>query len=212
MKFLRIIIVVLVIILFSWLNWWVLPDLAIVHFSKMGEPIPDTGLILISETNSKFDGYRVIDRLDLGWSGVPAAWPYMLAGIILGIVAGFFSGDQSRRILAIDSASKEALEEAERLSEEAQLLSDMARCEMAKISKREQDVVARMEYLKKTQLQDQEKREEFEKQKEQWTGKHRRTETMAKELKNAKDKIRRLEDKIYKMELKEMELKLIDEF
>jgi hypothetical protein len=196
----RIAVVILVLILFALLNWWILPNLAIVHFAKENTPIQQSGFLLAHHEHFKLKGITVIDFLERGWSGVLAAWPYVMIGSLFGVVLGFFAGDQARRILAIDVASKKAVKEAAKLIEEADKVGNLAQRRVAEADKREKDVKYRMEYLEKIAYAQQKERSELEKMKAGLEEKARRAESTETELKKAKNKIRRLEVKIGRME------------
>lgn len=200
MNYARIAVIIVVLILFARLNWWVLPHLAIVHFAKENAPIQESGNLLAHHEHFKLKGITVIDFLERGWSGVFAAWPYVMIGILLGSVSGFFAGDQARRILAIDVASKKAVKDAAKLATEAERRDDQAQRRLAEAAKLRQDSISRMEYLEKIAYAQQKERSELEKMKAGLEEKARRAESTETELKKAKNKIRRLEVKIGRME------------
>lgn len=208
----RIAMAIFVLILFARLNWWVLPDLAIVHFAKESAPIQESGYLLAHHDHFKIKGITVIDFLERGWSGVFAAWPYVMIGILLGCVSGFFAGDQARRILAIDLASKKAVKDAAKLASEAERRDDQAERRLAEAAKMRQDSISRMEYLEKIAYAQQKERSELEKMKAGLEEKARRAESTATELKKARDKIRRLEVKIGRLENEMMDIDPIDDF
>ncbi len=196
----RIAVVILVLILFALLNWWILPNLAIVHFAGTTEPLQQSGYLLAYHEHFKLVGFRSIDFLERGWSGVFAAWPYVMIGILLGCVSGFFAGDQARRILAIDVASKKAVTDAAKLATEAERRDEQAQRRLAEAAKMRQDSISRMEYLEKIAYAQQKERSELEKMKAGLEEKARRAESTETELKKAKNKIRRLEAKIGRLE------------
>ena len=107
MKAARILIAIVMFILFCWLNWWVMPNLAIVRLDEKGVQMPKTCYILMGQKDNKFLGYRIIKGMEYGWDGVPAAWPYMVAGIIPALGIGYCIGEIARRKFAIDEASDE---------------------------------------------------------------------------------------------------------
>jgi hypothetical protein len=96
-------------ILFCWLNWWVMPYLAIVRLDEKEAQIPKTCYLLMGQKDNNILGLRIIKGLEYGWDGVPAAWPYMLAGMIPALGIGYCVGELARRKFAIDAASKEAI-------------------------------------------------------------------------------------------------------
>ncbi|MRR53970.1 MAG: hypothetical protein EG822_05575 [Deltaproteobacteria bacterium] len=200
MNYARIAVIIVVLILFARLNWWVLPHLAIVHFAKENAPIQESGNLLAHHEHFKLKGITVIDFLERGWSGVLAAWPYLMIGSLFGVVLGFFAGDQARRILAIDVASKRAVNEAAKLIEEAHKVGNLAQRRVADACKMEKDLKYRLEFLEKVAYAQQKERSELEKMKAGLEEKARRAESTETELKKARNKIRRLEVKIGRME------------
>lgn len=123
----RILIAIVMFILFCWLNWWVMPNLAIVRLDEKGVQMPKTCYILLGQKDNKFLGYRIIKGMEYGWDGVPAAWPYMVAGIIPALGIGYCIGEISRRKFAIDEASQNALSEANQIKLDALKLDFEAR-------------------------------------------------------------------------------------
>lgn len=109
MKIVRILIAIVMFILFCWLNWWVMPYLAIVRLDEKDAQISKTCCLLIRQKDNDILGLRIIKGLEYGWSGVPAAWPYMLAGVIPALGIGYCVGEFARRRFAIDAASQEAI-------------------------------------------------------------------------------------------------------
>lgn len=127
MNMARILIAIVMFILFCWLNWWVMPNLAIVRLDEKGVQMPKTCYILMGQKDNKFLGYRIIKGMEYGWDGVPAAWPYMVAGIIPALGIGFCIGELARRKFAIDEASQNALSEANQIKLDALKLDFEAR-------------------------------------------------------------------------------------
>lgn len=108
----RILIAIVMFTLFCWLHWWVMPDLAIVRLDEKEARIPETCYILIGQKDNKLLGHRIIKGMEYGWDGVPAAWPYMLAGMIPALGIGYCVGELARRKFAIDEASEEVRDSA----------------------------------------------------------------------------------------------------
>jgi len=109
-------------------------------------------------------------------------------------------GTRARRILAIAVASKKALKDAAKLATEAERRDDQAQRKLAEAAKMRQDSISRMEYLEKIAYAQQKERSELEKMKAGLEEKARRAESTETELKKARNKIRRLEVKIGRME------------
>ncbi|TWJ17540.1 hypothetical protein [Geobacter argillaceus] len=96
-----------------------MPNLAIVRLDEKGARIPETCYILIGQKDNKLFGHRIIKGMEYGWDGVPAAWPYMVAGIIPALGIGFCIGELARRKFAIAEVSQKALLEANQIKLDA---------------------------------------------------------------------------------------------
>lgn len=139
MRIIRFMIAIVLFILFCWLNWWVLPDLAIVWFKEKGTPIPQTGYLLLGEENNKLIGHRVVKDIKIDWNGVPAAWPYVVVGTVLGLGIGYVIGELSRRKFAIDVASQEAIDRANKIMNEAEIRDGQAKGKLLQAASREKE-------------------------------------------------------------------------
>lgn len=120
MNVVRIVVAVVMVILFCWLNWWVMPYLAIVRLEEKGVQIPETCYFLMGQKDNKILGLRIIKGIEFDWDGVPAAWPYMLAGMIPALGVGYFLGERARRKFAIGEASQDAVTRAEQIKSDAE--------------------------------------------------------------------------------------------
>jgi len=111
-----------------WLTERVLPNLGIVHLVPIKEKarqLPQNGDAIIVFKDSKFEGYRGIKSIETDWSGVGAAWPHILVGIILGAVAGYLMGLPKR--MFIEFAEKSLAHSNDILSIAERKESDAAR-------------------------------------------------------------------------------------
>lgn len=140
MKRIRYIIAIFILILLGWLNWWVLPYLAIVRLHEKEIPVPPTCLLLLELENRVRIGYRVIADIQNGWSAVLAAWPYLVCGIILGFGPGYVIGELVRRKFAIDMASKKAVNSANNIMVEARNMRSKNESNLLQIQRFEQDI------------------------------------------------------------------------
>lgn len=149
MKIVRILVAMVLFILFCWLNWWVLPDLAIVRFEEKGAPIPQTGYLLLGEENNKTLGHRVVRDIKIDWPGVPAAWPYVVFGTVLGFGIGYVVGELSRRKFAIDVASQEAIEIANKTMTQAVIRDGESEGKLLRAASLEKDTLYMQNTLRK---------------------------------------------------------------
>jgi predicted RNase H-like nuclease (RuvC/YqgF family) len=132
---------ILTFILFCWLNWWVMPDLAILRFMEKGTLMPETCYVLLEEEHNRLIGHRVIESLKSDWSGVPAAWPYVVVGVIIGLGIGYVIGELARRKFAIEEASREAIEKADHILTEAVKRDGQAEGKLLQAASREKDAL-----------------------------------------------------------------------
>jgi hypothetical protein len=197
-KYLWIISAIPVFILYCWLNWGLLPNLAIIHLDGSGDPLPKAGYLLVYKEGSHLAVKRVIDSLEKGWSGVAAAWPYTLGGIMIGFLPGMVSSEASRRIY--ENATREAQAKAEEIKKEAwEKMSDASHL-MANANKMKADASELFDAAANRRKENQAERQEIAGMKLMFEGKLKYAESTANELKKARNKIRRLEDKIERLE------------
>jgi hypothetical protein len=197
-KFLWIISAIPVFILYCWLNWGLLPNLAIVHFEHSDEPLPKTGYLLVNKKGSQYVEHLVIDSFERGWSGVAAAWPFTLGGIMIGFFPGMVFSEASRRIY--EKATSEAQAKAEEIMKEAREKMSDANHLMANAKKMKADASELFDAAANRRKENQAERQEIAGMKLMFEGKLKNAESTANELKKARNKIRRLEDKFSRME------------
>jgi hypothetical protein len=128
----RLLIATALLITFCWLNWWVMPYLAIVRLDEKKVQVPETCYILMGKQDNKVLGFRILKRFEYGWDSVPAAWPYMLAGMIPALGIGYCIGELARRKFAIDEASRNAIKNAEQIKSDAEKKDSEARKTISK--------------------------------------------------------------------------------
>lgn len=194
MKFLRIVAVLLALVLFAWLNWRFLPDVAIVRFERIGQPIPDAGYLLVYNERSHFAGYRVIGFLKSGWSGVVAAWPYIIIGIICGVFPWIFMAKLTR--IKYEAIARDAENGARSIIESVWAKENLINHKLLEIEEREKTVSKMFATAMLQQKKNEAARKEGEELRKILDEKLRHAESAANELKKAKSKIRRLEGKI----------------
>jgi len=186
-----------VIILYCWLNWGLLPNLAIVHLEDSGTPIPKAGYLLVHKNGSRLDGYRVIETFERGWAGVDAAWPYTLAGIMIGLLPGMVVSELTRRIY--EKATSEAQAEAEKIKKEAWERESVADHRLRNAKKMEEQASEQLDAAARQYKENHKMRMELEGMKFMHQGELKHAESTANELKKARNKIRRLEEKLERL-------------
>lgn len=178
-----------------WLTARVLPNLGIAHLVPLKEThqLTQNGSAMIIFKNSNFEGYRNFESIETGWSGVGAAWPHILVGMILGAVAGYFMGLPERMFIEFAEKSlahsNDTLSIAERKEKEA--AHEMSKAEDMQCAA----------YVRNTETAKQRKevellRKDAERQMAIADDKIRQAEEKDKELTKAQAKIRRLEKRI----------------
>ena len=200
MKIVRILVAMVLFILFCWLNWWVLPDLAIVRFKEKGAPIPQTGYLLLGEENNKTIGHRVVRDIKNDWSGVSAAWLYVVFGGVLGFGIGYVVGELSRRKFAIDVASQEAIDRADKIMTKAVIRDGEAEGKLLRAASLEKDTLYMQNTLRKEIDECRTARAAADEQKRIWEEKIRKGENTERELDKARRTIQKLERQISRLE------------
>jgi uncharacterized membrane-anchored protein YhcB (DUF1043 family) len=150
MKKIRIFVGVIFVGAFCWLNWRVLPYLAIVRLepASISWP-PPSNLILIKYINHKIQEYSFIKDIHSSWTGVLAAYPYVIVGIIIGLKIGYIIGEFVRRKFAIDAASEEIVNRSKRIMDEAQNMKRQNEIYFSKVRQTELDNLKLAEALTK---------------------------------------------------------------
>src|SRR6266540_2289487 len=83
---------VLLIAAFTWLTWWVLPDVWVanlVPLKKTAGLLPKEGSAIVFLKGSKIESFRVIESMEVGWDGV---MPVAIMGMIFGAISGSLFG------------------------------------------------------------------------------------------------------------------------
>ena len=190
MKKTRIAFMVVVLAVFCWLNWWILPELVIVNLNKKGSPLPANGYVLFGVEHSKFAGHRVVSWLECGWAGVLAAWPYVCIGFLPGLLVGWPMGEFARRQFAIDMASNEAIQTAKELETSGTLKLEYC-------MRRELELNGKQQSLLKQKVALEAAREDLQQDKKQFENKLLKFESL--ELAKANRSIQKLEQQIKRL-------------
>ena len=123
----RIAVAFVLFLIFCWMNWWVMPYVAIAHLDSQKAKMPKSGHLLVYRQDNDIVDYRVLKSFENSWDSIPAAWPYMLAGLIPALGIGYCIGELARRKFSIDGASKKALSEANLIKSDADKKESEAR-------------------------------------------------------------------------------------
>jgi|GEM_PF-5367517 len=208
----------LLIAAFTWLTWWVLPDVWVVNLvplKKTAGLLPREGSAIVFLKGSKIESFRVIESIEVGWDGI---LPIAIMGIIFGVISGSLFGYR----LGYDNGYDKGTPDREFI-ENAHKAFDHARELARNVELKEQYVEKRMEKaenLWSRSLQQSEnaskvvkeydkKMKEADKLLAAADKKFREAEAIEKELTKAQAKIRSLEGRIARHEKKKQ--KSIDE-
>lgn len=199
MKVVRILVVMVMFILFCWLNWWVMPYLAIVRLKEKGARVPEACLLLMGQENYRFIGHRVINDIEYDWAGVPAAWPYVLVGVIPALGIGYSIGELARRKFAIEEASRDALAKACQIRTEAKIIEGDAYGKHILAKNMEKDIVHIQKLLQKELEACRTATEAAEEKRRIYEDKLGNTVKTERELDKAKKAIEKLERQIARL-------------
>lgn len=196
MRLLRFILYAFIVITFCWLTWWVLPDIAFVYFEEKGKPLPASGLVVLSHDNSKILWYRGVVGIDSGWAALWAGWPCILLGVLFGLGGGYVLGDGARRVFAVDTASKKAIETAQEYETSATLKLAYCKSQEQKL----EDGFAKLAFENAALV-----RQRIELHKEKDVIERKMKNSDSNELNKAKSAIQRLEKKIDRLKEKSVD-------
>jgi len=191
--------------IYAWLNWWVVPDVWVanlVPLKKTADLLPKEGAAIVFLKGTKIESFRVIESIEVGWDGI---LPVAIIGIIIGAIYGSLFGYR----LGYDNGYEKGTPDRE-LIENAHKAFDDARELASKAEQKEQYVEQRMEKAEnlwsRSFLQNEnaskvlkeydKKMKEADKLLAAADKKFREAEAKASELSKARDKIKRLVKKI----------------
>lgn len=105
MKGVRILVAAGIIAGIVWLYLRVEIPFGIFQLSVDGLPQPDIESSLVLFKDRQIIQAFPLQRIETGWSGILTAWPFVLFGLLLGVLLGFPLGELARRIFAMDGES-----------------------------------------------------------------------------------------------------------
>lgn len=192
----RILVIVGIIAVFSWLHWWVLPTLGMFRVLPKDPTVPYTGASLVFFIDGKTAGVYALGGLTLGWSTVWSAWPVIIIGISAGFGLGYLVGEFSRRKFVIELLPKKISQEYYTVSSAAFTTKYSADC----ILRRAKALYTDADRIKEEVLRERKKlrvmNQSVEEQMRDGEVLRHKAESLEKELIKAKAKIRRLQEKV----------------
>lgn len=196
---------VLLITAYSWLTWWVLPDVWVanlVPLKKTADLLPKEGSAIIFLKGAKIESYRVIESIEVGWDGI---MPISILGIIIGVISGcllgyrlgYEKGTPDREF--IDNAHK-AYDRTKDLAGKVELKERAAEKKMEEADRLWSKSLQKSENAAKELKESKQKMEEAKELMDTAQKKLREAAAKEKDLTKAKAKIQRLESKIARYE------------
>lgn len=196
MKPARLVLATIIFAGFAWLYWHTGPLFGVFSLNLDGPPFPRNGAILAFMENQTCVAAYSLNMLETGWSIIRVGWPFVLAGLFVGLAAGYSVGELVRKKFAVEQLSRDAVRLIKEIREDAHEIELLAQntlekalslCEenweMKKRLEGERREIQNREMIASTEL---EAVEGFRKQ----------NATLHAELVKAKAKIQRLEKKL----------------
>ncbi|MFZ5797873.1 MAG: hypothetical protein ACOY3O_05545 [Thermodesulfobacteriota bacterium] len=191
----RLLIAVVLLAGYAWLNWWVLPPLGMFHLGRDSSTDVIRGVSFFFWEDQKKMGPYPLSWLKTGWGLVPAVWPVFDVGLLLGLALGYPLGELARRYFAIDAANRKIREVCEAVAQDAYTKGRRADYEMYKARELYEEAcrIEQKTYRERERLHV--ARKTVEAQLQGLEEVRERFASVQSELNKAKAKIRRLEGK-----------------
>lgn len=193
---------------FFWLYFMGASNIGMFHFLPNSEPIPETGISIISFKDGKSIEAYAIDQPRRGGPAILKIWPIALIYSFLGYPFGFISGEFFRKKFVHDTIQKEALDKIYAMRKTAEndkryIKKKIEDAESSFLVGRRMELNA--EFLEEETYRELSKQQEIRKKLEsqlenlesqlQYIEKeHYRTLSLEKELQNARAKNKRLKN------------------
>ena len=192
----RLVIATIIITGFTWLYWCTGPLFGVFRLNLNGPSFWKRWAILAFMENQTCVAAYSLDMLATGWSIIRAGWPFVLAGLLIGLAVGYPVGELMRRKFAVEQLSRDAVRLIKEIREDAHEIELLAQntletalslCEenweMRKRLEGERQEIQNIEMIASTEL-------------EAVEGFRKKNATLHAELVKAKAKIQRLEKKL----------------
>ena len=191
----RMLVGVLILAGFVWLNWWVVPSIGLFHMAMSDPSLPDNGYALIFFRDGKGIDATALSMLKTGWATIWHVWPFFIAGLFTGVMIGYTLGELARQEFAVDQASDEAIRLSEKLLVESRERDFSAEIKLEKA----RDLNTKTRALQKKIFQEKQEiwqmKEAAETELEAAQGFRQRAASLQKELHKARAHIWRLKKK-----------------
>ena len=182
----------------AWLHWYTAPMFGVFRLNMDEAFFPETGFVLALFEDRACTAAYSLSMVATGWSTIRAAWPFVAAGMIVGMTIGYPIGELVRRKFAIEQVSRDAVRLSGEIREEAREIEISAQITLGeayslfaetkekqkKLALEEQEI-STMKMIAETEL-------------EAVEGWRQKLDFLEKELVKAQAKIRRQENKARK--------------
>lgn len=115
----RLVIAAIIFTGFAWLYWYTGSLFGVFRLDLNGPPFPKTEAILAFMEDQTCTAAYSLNMLETGWSIIRSGWPFVLAGLLFGLVVGYPAGELARRKLAVEQLSRDAVRMNEDIREDA---------------------------------------------------------------------------------------------
>ncbi len=78
----RILVGILILAGFVWLNWWVVPPIGLFHMAMSDPSLPDNGYVLIFFRDGKCIDATALSMLRTGWATIWHLWPFFYCRLV----------------------------------------------------------------------------------------------------------------------------------
>ena len=191
----RMLVGILILAGFVWLNWWAVPSIGLFHMAMSDPSLPDNGYALIFFRDGKCIDATALSMLRTGWATIWHLWPFFIAGLFTGVMIGYPLGELARQEFAVDQASDEAIRLSEKLLVESRERDFSAEIKLEKARDLNTKTRALQEKIYREKQEIWQMKETAETELEAAQGFRQRAASLEKELHKARAHIRRLKKK-----------------
>jgi hypothetical protein len=103
----------------AWLHWYTAPMFGVFRLNMDEASFPETGFVLALFEDRACTAAYSLSMVATGMSTIRAAWPFVAAGMIVGMIIGYPIGELVRRKLAIEQVSRDAVRLSGEIREDA---------------------------------------------------------------------------------------------
>ena len=198
----KLLLVLSILVGFSWLHWWVLPDLGMFRFLPNNAPIRHTGASLAVFTDGHAKYIFELGEVMLGWQIAWMAWPALGILFLPVLALGFIGGEFSQKKFDIKQLSEKIRQKNEAMllaASNSERDANLKLQDAESIYEKNHSMIIETEAIRKEVCMDRDQLRSMRqavKNEAQIIEKERRnTVFLEKDLAKARAKIRKLEEK-----------------